>query len=102
MINGFDENSIREADEMPPLEFNVVEELSRWASFAPIDKPKRPTPQPSVTKPQAVPVSTTTNELPPPPVRTIRNTDKKPGRNDPCFCGSGKKYKNCCRLKTSS
>jgi uncharacterized protein len=21
---------------------------------------------------------------------------KKPGRNDPCACGSGKKYKNCC------
>ncbi|MDQ6969617.1 MAG: SEC-C metal-binding domain-containing protein, partial [Mariprofundus sp.] len=21
---------------------------------------------------------------------------KKPGRNDPCFCGSGKKYKKCC------
>lgn len=21
--------------------------------------------------------------------------DKKPGRNDPCPCGSGKKYKNC-------
>src|SRR5665647_303512 len=20
----------------------------------------------------------------------------KPGRNDPCSCGSGKKYKNCC------
>jgi uncharacterized protein YecA (UPF0149 family) len=20
---------------------------------------------------------------------------KKPGRNDPCWCGSGKKYKNC-------
>lgn len=20
----------------------------------------------------------------------------KPGRNDPCPCGSGKKYKNCC------
>ncbi|NDW17787.1 preprotein translocase subunit SecA [Dysgonomonas sp. 216] len=27
----------------------------------------------------------------PMPVRV----DKKPGRNDPCFCGSGKKYKNC-------
>lgn len=25
-----------------------------------------------------------------------RNTAKKPGRNDPCPCGSGKKYKNCC------
>jgi len=22
--------------------------------------------------------------------------DKKPGRNDPCPCGSGKKYKKCC------
>ena len=21
---------------------------------------------------------------------------KKPGRNDPCPCGSGRKYKNCC------
>jgi SEC-C motif-containing protein len=24
---------------------------------------------------------------------------KKPGRNDPCPCGSGKKYKHCCLLK---
>ena len=24
---------------------------------------------------------------------------KKPGRNDPCYCGSGKKYKNCCMRK---
>ncbi len=24
------------------------------------------------------------------------HVDKKPGRNDPCPCGSGKKYKNCC------
>jgi SEC-C motif-containing protein len=23
----------------------------------------------------------------------------KPGRNDPCPCGSGKKYKHCCMLK---
>lgn len=23
------------------------------------------------------------------------HAEKKPGRNDPCFCGSGKKYKNC-------
>jgi preprotein translocase subunit SecA len=22
--------------------------------------------------------------------------EKKAGRNDPCPCGSGKKYKNCC------
>ena len=24
-----------------------------------------------------------------------------PSRNDPCFCGSGKKYKNCCMRKAS-
>jgi preprotein translocase subunit SecA len=26
----------------------------------------------------------------------IKNTKKKIGRNDPCACGSGKKYKQCC------
>jgi preprotein translocase subunit SecA len=26
----------------------------------------------------------------------IRNRDERVGRNDPCPCGSGKKYKNCC------
>jgi preprotein translocase subunit SecA len=29
-------------------------------------------------------------------VQTIRRTGKKVGRNDPCPCGSGKKYKKCC------
>ncbi len=28
-------------------------------------------------------------------VQTIRRTEKKVGRNDPCPCGSGKKYKAC-------
>ena len=33
------------------------------------------------------------------PIKTrtiIREYDKKVGRNDPCPCGSGKKYKHCC------
>lgn len=25
--------------------------------------------------------------------------EAQPGRNDPCPCGSGKKYKKCCALK---
>ena len=29
----------------------------------------------------------------------IRRTEKKIGRNDPCPCGSGKKYKHCCGKK---
>jgi preprotein translocase subunit SecA len=30
---------------------------------------------------------------------TIRNRENKIGRNDPCTCGSGKKYKSCCMRK---
>jgi SEC-C motif-containing protein len=29
----------------------------------------------------------------------FKATVPKPGRNDPCPCGSGKKYKHCCLLK---
>lgn len=29
-------------------------------------------------------------------VDTVRRLEPKVGRNDPCPCGSGKKYKNCC------
>ena len=32
----------------------------------------------------------------PAPVETIRTADSKVGRNDPCPCGSGRKYKKCC------
>jgi len=28
-------------------------------------------------------------------VTTVRRDDKKVGRNDPCHCGSGKKFKKC-------
>ena len=27
------------------------------------------------------------------------STDERPGRNDPCHCGSGRKYKQCCLEK---
>lgn len=35
----------------------------------------------------------------PPPVEPIKNANDGPGRNDPCPCGSGKKYKQCCLKK---
>ena len=31
--------------------------------------------------------------------KTIVKKEKEPGRNDPCICGSGKKYKKCCYNK---
>ncbi len=33
------------------------------------------------------------------PAKPIRRQGKKVGRNDPCPCGSGRKYKNCCLRK---
>jgi len=30
------------------------------------------------------------------PVQQVKRTSDKVGRNDPCPCGSGKKYKKCC------
>jgi hypothetical protein len=47
------------------------------------------------------PLYSTSHPMPPgepprlPPQETIRNTGPKLGRNDPCWCGSGKKYKKC-------
>ena len=32
----------------------------------------------------------------------VRNTGKKVGRNDPCPCGSGKKFKACCMRKQAN
>jgi SEC-C motif len=42
-----------------------------------------------------------TGSRPPPlsitgPAVPVRHSQGKPGRNDPCPCGSGKKYKRCC------
>jgi preprotein translocase subunit SecA len=31
-----------------------------------------------------------------PPPQTVHRQAPKVGRNDPCPCGSGKKYKHCC------
>jgi len=32
----------------------------------------------------------------------VIKTEPKIGRNDPCPCGSGKKYKKCCMLKNNN
>jgi preprotein translocase subunit SecA len=34
-------------------------------------------------------------------IETIRNRGDRVGRNDPCPCGSGKKYKTCCKRKAT-
>ena len=46
---------------------------------------------PDASRPQGAPMG----PRPQGPVGPIRNEGPKIGRNDPCPCGSGKKYKNC-------
>ena len=53
--------------------------------------------QPLERKQVATPVTASHGE--PTAKRPVR-ADKKVGRNDPCPCGSGKKYKNCCGANT--
>jgi hypothetical protein len=62
----------------------VVEKMKARAGAAPgVPGDRRPSPPPPVRR---TPASTPSRFGAPPKV----------GRNDPCPCGSGKKYKNCC------
>jgi SEC-C motif len=35
-------------------------------------------------------------------LRIATNTSPRPGRNEPCHCGSGRKYKHCCLDKDAA
>jgi hypothetical protein len=58
-----------------------------------LDAPPAP-PLPSPTAPP--PEMAMRAEAEPPRTMPVRRDGKKVGRNDPCPCGSGKKYKKCC------
>jgi len=67
---------------------DAVNEMECWAAFHPADIHTRPVPK--------LKIPTTSSEsvryyVPQPFVR-----EPKVGRNEPCPCGSGKKYKKCC------
>jgi hypothetical protein len=60
---------------------DVIDELSKWAGF----KPKQPRDH-----------STSDWRPDPWPAMPAHNPFRNVGRNDPCPCGSGKKFKKCC------
>jgi hypothetical protein len=70
---------------------DTVEELRHWASFA--EKPaRRRAPAPAPPEPHfAEPW-----ESAEPITATVTSRSPHVGRNDPCPCGSGKKFKKCC------
>jgi preprotein translocase subunit SecA len=55
---------------------------------------ERPAPPPPVLS-RAQPKLTLNRGEEPTPPQTVHRSDDKVGRNDPCPCGSGKKYKKC-------
>ena len=61
-------------------ELSLVKALSRIKTI------EQFAPSPQLSEPKARIVSN----------RPMRTGENKPGRNDPCPCGSGKKYKKCC------
>jgi len=71
-----------------PLIEDTVQELSWWACF----NPPRPKPAQTPDTPSSVGTYAT-------PIRATVTKGPKIGRNDPCPCGSGKKYKKCCLAK---
>ncbi|MBT3201159.1 MAG: DUF1186 domain-containing protein [Phycisphaerales bacterium] len=72
---------------------DTITELETWASFS-----EQPPPQEYIEPPKpSLPPSPPIGARPAPsPILPQRKT----GRNEPCLCGSGKKYKKCCALKS--
>jgi uncharacterized protein YecA (UPF0149 family) len=69
---------------------DTVEILKNWAAFEPKEPkpPVRPAPQ-TRSQPYLFPSV-------PEPDSTSRSIEPRVGRNEPCPCGSGKKFKKCC------
>ncbi len=65
---------------------NVIDEISWWACFREYGEEESPERDPFVVE----------NDFRLPAVKTVLRPGPKIGRNDPCRCGSGKKYKKCC------
>ena len=97
-IAGGEETVARELGYCRPTGMpDTIAELEQWASFrekpprpkreAKLDPPSAPVPRPHLASSDVSQRQTV----------TIVRSDLKVGRNDPCPCGSGKKYKKCCR-----
>lgn len=71
---------IKQAEKMMQLIVDVQNNTRQWTNFG--------------HTPHEIHFSDKTNLLPFPSVQPIHS--QKIGRNDPCPCGSGKKYKKCC------
>ena len=82
-------------DMFDEMNASIREETAKILLLAPFRKPGAEPPKEAPKREQvAKPISTSSDGTVAP--ATVKRQGKKIGRNDPCPCGSGKKYKNCC------
>jgi len=72
---------------------DAASEMEGWVCFDPESYAKRERTKKEVARKDVAPKKP---YEPPPPVVPHRRPEAKIGRNDPCPCGSGRKYKKCC------
>ena len=84
----------KELSRCPPTGIdNTIAELETWASYSQ-ESPDRPRPKPPR------PASHTSASVPVAPSPLAKLPGRNIGRNEPCPCGSRKKYKKCCGRHT--
>lgn len=86
---------------LPPTRLDdAVEHMRQFYCFNPRPPVRTEssafTQSPERTRQHFVAPRSEAENLPSPQSQTIRNEERRIGRNDPCPCGSGKKYKKCC------
>ena len=74
-----------------PITMNKAEAASAFGTSRGAAAATMPSPGPSSSRQGPVPARTGGDDV----IKTVRREEPKVGRNDPCPCGSGKKYKKC-------
>ena len=74
-----------------PLTMNKAEAASAFGTARAAATATMPSPGPASSRQGPVPARTGGDDV----IKTVRREEPKVGRNDPCPCGSGKKYKKC-------
>jgi preprotein translocase subunit SecA len=73
------------------MTMNKAEAASAFGTARGAAAATMPSPGPSSSRQGPVPARTGGDDV----IKTVRREEPKVGRNDPCPCGSGKKYKKC-------
>ncbi|HPR62814.1 MAG TPA: preprotein translocase subunit SecA [Thermoanaerobaculia bacterium] len=87
MMDRIEDQIIQYGFQMEPVGMAEARAMRRAPSEVHYSQPEQPAP--TVQRPQEP-------NRPQAVVETIRRAGPRVGRNDPCPCGSGKKYKHCC------